>query len=71
MRMIFIALNKLIDKWLELDDGEEVRLLEQQWQERLKQIQSNANNKNNTDSLVFSNTTNRISSEQNMERHGR
>lgn len=69
--MIFIALNKLIDKWLELDDGEEVRLLEQQWQERLKQIQSNANNKNNTDSLVFSNTTNRISSEQNMERHGR
>ena len=66
MRMIFIALNKLIDKWLELDDGEEVRLLEQQWQERLKEIQSNANNKNNTDSLVFSNTTNRISSEQNV-----
>lgn len=71
MRMIFIALNKLIDRWLELDDGEEVRLLEQQWQERLKEIQSNANNKNNTDSLVFSNTTNRISSEQNMERHRR
>lgn len=71
MRRMFITINKLIDKWLELDDGEEVRLLEQQWQERLKEIQNNANNKNNTDSLVFSNTTNRISSEQNMERHRR
>lgn len=71
MRRMFITINKLIDKWLELDDGEEVRLLEQQWQERLKEIQNNANNKNNTDSLVFSNTTNRISSEQNMERYRR
>lgn len=38
--MIFKAIGRLIDKWLELDDGDEVRLLEKQWQERLKKIQS-------------------------------
>jgi hypothetical protein len=40
MRMIFTAIGKLIDKWLELEDDEQVRELEIQWQERLKEIQS-------------------------------
>ena len=40
MRMIFITISKLIDKWLELEDDEDVKVLEKQWQERLKEIQS-------------------------------
>lgn len=40
MRIIFKVIGKLIDKWLELEDDEEVRELEIQWQERLKEIQS-------------------------------
>lgn len=40
MRIIFKVIGKLIDKWLELEDDEDVRELEIQWQERLKEIQS-------------------------------
>lgn len=40
MKKIVKTIKKLVNNWIMFDDGDEVRLLEKQWQERLKEIQS-------------------------------
>jgi hypothetical protein len=40
MKMIVRTIKKLVNNWLMLEDSDEVKLLEKQWQERLKEIQN-------------------------------
>ena len=40
MKKIVKNIKKLVNNWLMLEDSDEVKLLEKQWQERLKEIQN-------------------------------